>query len=308
MSMGVGRAAAREKKRTERRHPVDRRYINALPRWTSRVLLPFLLVIAFAAAASASAVDVELISDTKGLLPLYRVGSAGRHDTYRAYIEARKGDPYGIRIRNNTGRRIGVVVAVDGRNIISGGKSYLRKNERMYILGPHETATYDGWRTARNTVNRFYFTEPGDSYAGAFGDHSAMGVVAVAVYREKYVRPPRRFSQREKEMSGREDRSRAGKPGPRPSEEGASGSLAPQRNGESAGTGFGDEKYSPSIRVRFRPERRVAERHFLKYEWRDTLCRKGIINCRFTRNRFWDDDDGYAPYPPGRRWERNRHE
>jgi hypothetical protein len=285
---------------------VNKRNIDALPRWKSRALLPILLVIAFATAASASAVDVELISDAKGLLPLHRVGSADRHDTYRAYIEARKGDPYGIRIRNNTDRRIGVVVAVDGRNIISGGKSYLRKNERMYILGPHETATYDGWRTARDTVNRFYFTEPGDSYAGAFGDHSAMGVVAVAVYREKYTRPPRRNSQSEKEMSGREDRSRAGKPMPGPSEEGAPETLAPQRREKSAGTGFGDEKHSPSIRVRFRPERRVAERHFLKYEWRDTLCRKGIINCRVTRNRFWDDDDGYAPYPPGRRWERSR--
>lgn len=42
-----------------------------------------------------------------------------------------------------------------------------------------------------------------------------------------------------------------------------------------------------------------AERHFLKYEWRDTLCRKGILDCRTSRNRFWDDDAEYAPYPPG---------
>lgn len=71
--------------------------------------------------------------------------------------------------------------------------------------------------------------------------------------------------------------------------------------GEPAGTGFGEETYSPSIRVRFTPESRAAERHFLKYEWRDTLCRKGIVDCRFTRNRFWNDDEGYVPYPPGRR-------
>ncbi len=285
---------------------MNKRHINALPRWTFLALIPLLLVTAFATAASASAVDVELVSDNRGLLPLYRVGSAGRHDTYRAYIEAGKEDPYGIRIRNNTNGRIGIVVAVDGRNIISGGKSHLRNNERMYILGPHETATYDGWRTARDTVNRFYFTEPGDSYAGAFGDHSAMGVVAVAVYREKAVRPHRKFSDPETELSGRDDRNMPGKPSPNPSEEGGQGSLAPQRKGGSAGTGFGDEKHSPSIRVRFLPERRVAERHFLKYEWRDTLCRKGIVDCRVSRNRFWDDDDGYAPYPPGRLWKKSR--
>ena len=271
----------------------ERRY-----RWSMSVLL----LLAWATAASAAIVDVEVVSDRKGLLPLYRAGSAGLGDTYRAYVEAEKGELYGIRIRNNTGRRIGVVVAVDGRNIVSGEKSYLRKTERMYILGPHESADYDGWRTARDTVNRFYFTDPGDSYAGAFGDHSAMGVVAVAVYREKDPPPLPRFSQREREPMGQEDGGGAREPGPMGAEESARGKLAPEKSGDVAGTGFGDEKYSPSVRVRFNPERRVAERHFLKYEWRNSLCRKGVIDCRFTRNRFWDDaGDGFAPYPPGRR-------
>ena len=265
-------------------------------------LLSVFLLCAWATASSAATVDVELVSHRKGVLPLYQVGAGGGHDTYRAYVEAEKGEQYGIRIRNNTGRRIGVVVAVDGRNIISGKKSHLRNKERMYILGPYESETYDGWRTARDTVNRFYFTTPEDSYAGGFRDFSAMGVVAVAVYREKDAPLPRTYYNREKEGTGREDGRASRAPGPGVPDEGAAGKLAPERSGEAAGTGFGKEKYSPSIRVQFTPERRVAERHFLKYEWRDTLCRKGVIDCRFTRNRFWnDDDDGYAPYPPGRR-------
>jgi hypothetical protein len=48
-------------------------------------------------------------------------------------------------------------------------------------------------------------------------------------------------------------------------------------------------------------------RSFIKYEWPETLCRKGIA-CddeypreRRHRNRFWPDDgQGFAPYPPGR--------
>lgn len=262
---------------------------------------------AFATAASASAVNVDLLSDGRGVLAFHRVASGGSHDTYRAYVEAKKGEQYGIRIRNNTARRVGVVVAVDGRNIISGQRSNLARNERMYVLEPYETETYDGWRSARDTVNRFYFTEPGDSYAGAFGDYSAMGVVAVAVYRERDVPALRsRVFNREKGQMGDEDRSGPGGPGPGRAEEGEPAAPAGKRSGEVAGTGFGDEKYSPSIRVRFDPETRVAERHFLKYEWRDTLCRKGILDCRWSRNRFWDDDDdGYAPYPPGRRRERS---
>lgn len=280
---------------------MNRTHIRALPVPNPMVLVPLLAALLFglSAPAWASAVSVEVVSDRKGALPLYRVDANGR-DTYRAYLEAERGEKYGVRIANRTGRRIGVVVAVDGRNIISGEKSYLHHRERMYILGPYESAVYDGWRTARDTVNRFYFTEPGDSYAAAFNDRSAMGVIAVAVYREKEPSPRR--SWRDLESGGKlgDDRNMAPESAPGAPSGAERKSLAPRTREESAGTGFGEESHSPSIRVTFDPERRAAERHFLKYEWRDTLCRKGILDCRYSKNRFWDDD-GYAPYPPGRR-------
>jgi len=286
---------------------MNRTYSRVLPVRNPMVLVPLLAVLLFGLSASAwaSAVDVRVVSDRKGVLSLYPVNANGRGNTYRAYLEAERGEKYGIRIANRTGRRIGVVVAVDGRNIISGKKSHLRNSERMYILGPYESAVYDGWRTARDTVNRFYFTEPGDSYAAAFGDRSAMGVIAVAVYREKQLPPPPRL-RHDRESGGRmgDDRGMAGKSAPAAPMGAERKSLAPQAREESAGTGFGEESHSPSIRVAFDPEHRVAERHFLKYEWRDTLCRKGILDCRYSRNRFWDDDAEYAPYPPGRHPER----
>lgn len=280
---------------------------TVLPNRGPLVLVPLLaaLLIGLSASAWASAVDVRVVSDRRGALSLYPVDSNGRNDTYRAYVEAERGEKYGIRIANRTGRRIGVVVAVDGRNIISGTKSHLRNGERMYILGPYESAVYDGWRTARDTVNRFYFTAPGDSYAAAFGDRSAMGVIAVAVYRERELAPPRVLRDRESGGKMGEDRGAAGEPAPGAPTGAERKRFAPQAREESAGTGFGEESHSPSVRVHFDPEPRVAERHFLKYEWRDTLCRKGILDCRWSRNRFWDDDAGYAPYPPGRRPERH---
>lgn len=285
---------------------MNRTHISVLPSRNPAVLVPLLaaLLIGLSAPAWASEVDVRVVSDRKGVLSLYPVDSNGRGNTYRAYLEAERGEKYGIRIANRTDRRIGVVVAVDGRNIISGEKSHLRNGERMYILGPYESAVYDGWRTARDTVNRFFFTEPGDSYAAAFGDRSAMGVIAVAVFREKQLPPRRSYGGRESGGKMGEDRSMTGEPAPGAPAGDARKSLAPQAREESAGTGFGEESHSPSIRVQFDPERRVAERHFLKYEWRDTLCRKGVLDCRYSRNRFWEDDDGYAPYPPGRRRDR----
>ena len=87
---------------------------------------------------------------------------------------------------NRTAERVGVVIAVDGRNIISGKKSDLKHTEDMYIVDGYGQARYDGWRTDRDTVHRFYFTDTADSYSmRTFEDSSAMGVIAVAVYREK---------------------------------------------------------------------------------------------------------------------------
>ncbi|MDX1607184.1 MAG: hypothetical protein R3202_13415, partial [Candidatus Competibacterales bacterium] len=134
-------------------------------------------------ALARDALEVTLIADRGGALREYPVER--RRDLYRAYVEARPGAEYGIRVRNRTNDRIGVVIAVDGRNIISGRRSDLRPDERMYVLGPYESQVYRGWRTGRDRVNRFYFTDAGDSYAAAWGDYSAMGVVAVAVYRER---------------------------------------------------------------------------------------------------------------------------
>jgi hypothetical protein len=189
-------------------------------------------------------------------------------------------------VRNRTGQRIAVVIAVDGRNIISGKKSYLRPSERMYVLGPYEERLYRGWRTAQDTVHRFYFTDDGDSYAGALDDDSAMGVIAVASYRE-IAKQPRKLRK------------------PRPAVGGLSGrAAAPGKKQEAearAGTGFGEQQWSPSYRVRFRPDARSARKYFVKYEWHQALCAKRVIDCARPGNRFWPEvgHDDYAPYPPG---------
>jgi len=224
---------------------------------------------------AAQGVSVEVIADNGQLFPVYPISSAD--GSHRAYVEARRDDRYGIRITNHTGRRLGLVVAVDGRNIISGDRSRLSSSERMYVLAPYSEAVYDGWRTGRDFVSRFYFTSAGDSYAGAWDDYSAMGVIAVAAYAER--RPSAR-------LHDDDDASRR------------------RSYSSSPGTGFGEDSYSPAVRTEFLPESRPAARHFLKYEWRETLCRKNIISCQPylppSENRFWDDEEGYAPPPSWR--------
>ena len=147
------------------------------------LLLSLTAVLLTANLAMSGNISVEIVADQGYTFPVYPVRSD--RSTYRAYLQAERNARYGIRIRNHTDRRIGLVIAVDGRNIISGKKSYLRNTERMYVLDPYAEATYSGWRTGRNEVHRFYFTNAGDSYAEAWGDQSAMGVIAVAVYPEQ---------------------------------------------------------------------------------------------------------------------------
>jgi hypothetical protein len=237
----------------------------------------------------AGTVSVEVISDSGTVFQslLYQDFKSGETRVIKKYLEARKGENYSIVIKNNTAVRIGVVIAADGRNIITGGMSDLKNSETMYIVNPFETARYDGWRTTENEVHRFYFTDPMDSYSvRTFDDSSAMGVIAVAVFREK-----------EQPQSHLEHNRNEAVPAV-PSMEGASQGQGKALADESAGTGFGESQYSPVVRVEFEPELIPYQRILIKYEWRGTLCRKGILLCGQNRkNRLWDTE-GYVPYPP----------
>ncbi len=231
---------------------------------------------------NSARVHVDIIGDQRGVLARFEAGSRWV-DTERSYIIARQDERYRIRISNRSNRRVGIVIAVDGRNSISGKKSYLKSHERMYILGPHQSQEYEGWRTGRNHINRFYFTGMSDSYAAHWGDQTAMGVVAVAVFNERHQQTGKA------KIQGKQ--------------------FGMQR--EAAGTGFGEDEWSPSREVHFAAQKTAARKTFIKYEWRKTLCRMGIVQCRPhhplrgpNHNRFWPDDrsrhssnDGFAPFP-----------
>ncbi len=253
-------------------------------------------------------VDVEVVTEHGEVFATIPVAGfeAGGTRVVKKYLEAVKGRNYSLVVRNNSSGRVGVVIAVDGRNIISGRKSHLRNDEEMYIISPFGSTRLDGWRTDDWTVHRFYFTSEADSYAKkTFDDASAMGVIAVAAFRERepygYLRegslqklPAPGSPAPRAPMSGKD--AAAGAP--------VQGSARKSR--QEAGTGFGDEQYAPTVRVEFEPEQIPFIRTLIKYEWHETLCRKGILRCGSpVRNRLWDDGR-YAPYPPGYPYPRRR--
>jgi hypothetical protein len=262
------------------------------------VIMALSVSVSFAYRPPVRAVDpvtIEIIGEDGSSFQViphknYREGATR---IIKQYLEARKGQNYSIVVRNRTSDRIGVVVAVDGRNIISGKQSNLANHEEMYLIDPHGYAKFQGWRTDSSTVHQFYFTDVPDSYsAKTFRDTSAMGVIAVAAYREKVKRPPVYKSAR---PSGSSEGAAAPRAAP-----GRSAKSMDRAKEESAGTGFGESVYAPVERVHFEPLATPAQKILVKYEWRSTLCKKGLISCgprHKEGNRLWDEG-GYAPYPP----------
>ncbi|OGP73441.1 MAG: hypothetical protein A2W09_00920 [Deltaproteobacteria bacterium RBG_16_50_11] len=257
-------------------------------------VLFIVLVIPVSACAhvgEGNLVDVRIVSDSGGEFPKYRTHPRVRQEGRFFYMEAVKGQRYSIQVTNRSNRRVGIVIAVDGRNIIDGKKSELKRDERMYIIGPYETNTFEGWRTGMERTNRFYFTEQSDSYAEkVFADASAMGTIALAVHRERLpeIMPTSGSSSRMKEAPA--------EAAPGAHAESPSADRAEKKKTEEAGTGFGETTYSPARLVHFDPEHTTAEKIVLKYEWRLELCRKGIIPCG-PKNRFWPEDHEFAPIP-----------
>ncbi|MBL0225985.1 MAG: hypothetical protein IPQ16_10580 [Geobacteraceae bacterium] len=268
--------------------------VSAVPLWAGSV---------------GDAVEVRIVTDDGRTLPTYPVKL--RHSMKKVYAEAVKGDHYRIEVRNKLDRRVGVVIAVDGRNIVSGQRSWLKNSERMYILEPYGLGEFSGWRSSNDGINRFYFTDVPDSYAAAFGDESAMGVISVAAYPEvrRSLVPPVPMSQPAPSFRNNYEGKAAGSAADRtaPAAPAAESmkrkSAKAEQSLEGAGTGYGHEEYSPVRIVAFEPENRVMETIHFKYEWRKTLCKLGVIGCEPTprrhANRLWDNG-GYAPPPPGR--------
>jgi len=246
-------------------------------------------------AIVADQISVEVVADDGRVFARYDLESHSQRGLSRAYLEAERQRNYGIRVRNHTAGRIGVVIAVDGRNIISGQESNLLAGEAMYVLGAYQQATYEGWRTSDSNVQRFIFTDADNSYAEAWGDRSAMGVIAVSAFREvQAVQPQRR--------SGRQSMAPSAT---MPSEAYDGKSRESADAAGVAGTGFGDSHASRSVHVHFSPQRHAFAKHFLKYEWHASLVRLGIIRQSPPLNRFWPEQigqaRGFAPYPPGYR-------
>lgn len=85
----------------------------------------------------------------------------------QTFVEGRCGTEYGVRLRNNSWKRVMAVLAVDGVDVI-GGRAAAESDEG-YILEPYSSMEVRGYRIDESSVAAFRFGDTEKSYANEVG-------------------------------------------------------------------------------------------------------------------------------------------
>jgi len=236
-------------------------------RLAAGLLLGATLFVSAASACSSPIARVDVYDRTNGRA-LETYPHRGRQ-----FVVGRPGNEYAIRIRNCSNRRVLAVVSVDGVNVITGDAA--APDQSGYVIEPYGYVTIEGWRKDLERTAAFYFTDPGDSYAARTGRPDDLGVIGVALFREREASVERQAAKSVNE---------------------ADAAAAP-----SLGTGHGRREWSPAQRVAFerassQPDQRVA----IRYERRENLVAMGVLP---DTRRPWREPDpfpgalGFVPDP-----------
>jgi hypothetical protein len=265
--------------------------------------------------ADGNLVDVQVVVNGNQAPLYFRPGGEDRY-----YFQAYAGRNYALQLRNTTGRRVGVLIAVDGLNVVNGTRSRLGRTEPMYVLDPYETATIRGWRTSLDQVRKFVFVDEQRSYAERTGQANGdMGWIRVLAFKEAGPSIPwigRTLEQHRQDDGAprsKDDRDELGaKSGnqPAPTEEGQmrvqkpeapSRSMAGDTQSENGfpGTGWGDRKNDPVNETWFVAASRPSDQMNFRYEYASGLQALGIPLQRY---RLRDREQGELGFAQPPRW------
>ncbi|HVF34864.1 MAG TPA: hypothetical protein VND91_06040 [Candidatus Saccharimonadia bacterium] len=262
--------------------------------------LAFLLFATTAGASHAPLVDITITDlDTGRTLPLH--GFRGER-----WVAGEPGNRYAVALHNRSGERVLAVLSIDGVNVVTGESASTQQSG--YVLGPWERAEIRGWRKSLSEVAEFYFTDLPDSYAARTGRPDDVGVVGMAVFRERvrYIPAPpasppiAREDRRGRAANGASAQAQA------PARAGAAAPEASAKSSDSIaeqeiGTGHGERRYDPVgttefVRASSRPDQVVA----IRYDAYEALVERGIIRAHRWRRPGREPDPfpiGFVPDP-----------
>lgn len=121
--------------------------------------------------------DVRIVDrDTGATLRHY-------HHHGEIWVAGTPGARYAIAYYSRAGERVLAVTSVDGVNVLSGETAGW--DQGGYVLSPRQRYQVTGWRKSQSEVAAFTFADAAASYAGLTGRPDNIGVVGVALFREK---------------------------------------------------------------------------------------------------------------------------
>ncbi|MFI4889729.1 MAG: hypothetical protein ACHQIL_04280 [Steroidobacterales bacterium] len=222
------------------------------------------------------------------------------------WVAGRPGARYAIEVRNRLGERLLAVTSVDGVNVLSGDNAGW--DQAGYVFSPGERYQITGWRKSDAEVAAFTFTESPNSYAERTGRPANVGVIGVAVFRERQPQPvyapPPAYSA---------PSAGASSPAARAQSEDSVVAAAPRSApmlrapapDPKLGTGHGEREYSYVSRTDFvRMQPQPNEVIHIRYDSLDNLVAMGIVK---RSRQAWPSINPfpaspgpqYVPDPPG---------
>jgi hypothetical protein len=281
------------------------------------VLATAIAAIGLAGAANAFAyadpVDLKVVDRETG-----QVLRVWRHDG-RLFVAGQPGARYSLRVTNHTDGRVLVVLSVDGVNILTGETASY--DQRGYVFDPYETYDLNGWRKSNTQVAVFAFAPLPQSYAARTGRPGDVGVIGMAVFREKVAVPvpepeapamaPQWRDELDRGASGAADAPALQRAMPAPPaalaapSQSAGGRLA-SRQEEKLGTAHGAREWSVvSVTTFERATPYPQSVRQIQYDTYANLVACGVIPAPRREDRpprpfpLNPDGEGYVPDPPG---------
>ncbi len=233
--------------------------------------------------------DINVVDRTTGVtLPLY----FHRGDYWVAGVP---GNKYAIDIQNAYGERVLVVASVDGVNVVSGQTASV--SQGGYVYAARERDQIIGWRKSNTEVAAFEFTASPNSYAQRTGRPHDVGVIGVALFKEKRKPLPQIAPQPRFQSESRADKKDSA------SNEQAPAAPASTLSEPKLGTAHGQREYNYVGTTTFeRANQSPNEMIRIRYDSYTNLLAMGVIpNSRLPHhqpNPFPDGGRSFVPDPP----------
>ncbi len=224
--------------------------------------------------------------DTGQTLPIY-------YHRGEQWVAGRPGAHYAIQIRSQHGQRLLAVTSVDGVNVVTGETAAV--DQRGYVFDPWSGYGIAGWRKSDSEIAAFTFTSIPKSYAARTGRAQNVGVIGVALFRERapvvlQLAPPARYIEEADASAAPMARAESKAANEVAADMASSGALArAPAPAPSLGTGHGRREESRVSQVAFERERdRPNEVIRIRYDSRENLVAMGVIHEPAPRPRQLD--------------------